>query len=109
MEEEKFNQLCVWPGTIVGSDKIEEFEKFMADNFRGTRVKYCEEVLTLPTPNEPGTGGRTDLFFKVHDEDVGQFAIPRLVFGIRWWEDVLGNGNGYLYPQEILDKYPKLW
>jgi hypothetical protein len=29
--------------------------------------------------------------------------------GVRWWEDVLGNGNGKLYPTEILKKYNKTW
>jgi len=29
--------------------------------------------------------------------------------GIRWWEDVLGNGNGKLYPSEVLEKYSKTW
>ena len=104
----KFNQLCVWPGTIVGKDQIKDFEKFFKDEM-GTRVKYVEEIETLPTPDEEGTGGRNDAFFYVHDEDIDKFAIPRLSMGIRWWEDVLGNGNGVLYPQEVLTKYPKTW
>jgi hypothetical protein len=104
----KFNQLCVWPGTIVGKDQIKDFEKFFKDEM-GTRVKYVEEIETLPTPDEEGTGGRNDVFFYVHDEDIDKFAIPRLSMGIRWWEDVLGNGNGVLYPQEVLTKYPKTW
>ena len=29
--------------------------------------------------------------------------------GIRWWEDVLGNGNGKLYSSEVLEKYNKTW
>ena len=105
---ENFNQLCVWEGTVVGKDQVSDFEKWIQDEF-GVRAKYREEVLTLPTPNEKGTGGRNDLFFHVHDEDIQKFAVPRLMVGIRWWEDVLGNGNGVLYPQEILDKYPKTW
>jgi len=38
-----------------------------------------------------------------------KFAVPRLQMGIRWWEDVLGNGNGELYPETCLAKYPKTW
>jgi len=105
---ENFNQLCVWPGTVVGANEIENFEQWLKDEF-GVRGKYCEEVLTLPTEGVEGTGGRNDLFFRVHDEDVMKFAVKRLVFGISWWEDVLGNGNGVLYPQNILDKYPNTW
>lgn len=105
---ENFSQVCVWEGTLVGKEEVENFEKWLQDEF-GVRGKYCEEVETLPTPNEEGTGGRNDLFFRVHDEDIQKFAVPRLVVGIRWWEDVLGNGNGVLYPQEVLDRYPKTW
>jgi len=50
-----------------------------------------------------------DLFFYIADKDISKFAVPRLQMGIRWWEDVLGNGNGKLYPREILEKYPKTW
>jgi hypothetical protein len=38
-----------------------------------------------------------------------KFAIPRLNMGIRWYEDVLGNGGDKLYPTEILEKYEKTW
>lgn len=105
---ENFSQLCVWPATIVGQDEIKDFEEFFKDQM-DVRVKYAEEVETLPTEGEPDTGGRNDVFFYVHDEDVEKFAIPRLRMGIRWWEDVLGNGGGVLYTQEVLDKYPKKW
>ncbi len=103
-----FNQLCVWEGTLVGKEEIKSFEKFFK-NEMNVRVKYMEEIETLPTPGEPNTGGRNDVFFYVHDDDIPKFAIPRLSLGIRWWEDVLGNGNGVLYSQEVLTKYPKTW
>ena len=105
---EKFNQLCVWSGTIVGVDQIKDFEKFMLDDI-GVRVKYETEIKTLPTDGEPDTGGRNDLFFYIHDDDIMKFAVPRLSMGIRWWEDVLSNGGGVLYKQEVLTKYPKTW
>jgi hypothetical protein len=103
-----FNQLCVWEGTLVGKEEIKSFEKFFKDEM-GTRVKYVEEVETLPTPNVEGTGGRNDVFFYVHDNDIDKFSVPRLSMGIRWWEDVLGNGGGVLYKEEVLTKYPKTW
>ena len=105
---ENFNQVCVWEGTVVGANEVGSFENWVQLEF-GVRAKYSEEVLTLPTPGEEGTGGRNDLFFRIHDEDVQKFSIARLVYGIRWWEDVLGNGNEELYPQGILEKYPKTW
>lgn len=103
-----FSQVCVWPATIIGKSNIKEFEKWLKQEF-GVRAKYCEEVETLPTPGEPDTGGRNDVFFRVHQDDIPKFAVARLQIGIRWWEDVLLNGNGVLYPQEILERYPRTW
>ena len=99
-------QICVWPGTLCGPEKIAEFEKFMQDEFK-VKVKYLEEVVT--GPGKGGPGGRNDLFFSVAAEDTGRFAVQRLAYGIRWWEDVLGNGDGCLYPQKVLTRYPKSW
>ena len=104
----KFNQLCVWPGTVVGDSKKvqEDFVKFFKDEL-GVTVKYETEVKTLA--DETGPGGRNDLFFYIADDDVMKFAIPRLQMGIRWYEDVLGNGGDKLYPTEVLEKYEKTW
>lgn len=105
-KKENYNQVCVWPGTIVGKDKIDDFEKFMLDNLN-VRVQYLEEISTLPDKkdgkNVEGTGGRTDVFFAVHDEDVGKFSIPRLSYGIRWIEDVLSkiNYKNKIYPKRV--------
>ena len=110
--ESQFNQLCVWPGTVVGDSKKvqEDFVKFFKDEL-GVTVKYETEVKTLPDPGDLGmkTGGRNDLFFYIADDDIMKFAVPRLQMGIRWYEDVLGNGGGKLYPKEILEKYEKTW
>jgi len=101
-----FKQVCVWPGTIVGKDKISLFEDFMKENF-GVRIQYLEEIETNPDiesekPVE-GTGGRVDVFFAIHNDDIGRFAIKRLAFGIRWIEDVLAscNHSKHLYPKRV--------
>jgi hypothetical protein len=84
-------------------------------NEMGVRVKYHTEVQTLPDLNPSGnpipeTGGRNDLFFFVHDEDVSKFAVPRLHLGIRWWEDVIVyNDNSHLYTQEFIQANPPKW
>lgn len=109
----EYNQLCVWQATELGDQTPEDFEKFIMDTF-GCRAKFCEVVYTLPDKDKSGkpvegTGGRSDLFFYVANEDIKKFAVPRLAYGIRWWEDVLMNGQGVLYPKEILDKYPAKW
>ena len=110
--ESQFNQLCVWPGVVVGDSKKvqEDFVKFFKDEL-GVTVKYEAEIKTLPDPGDLGmkTGGRNDVFFYIADGDIGKFAVPRLGMGIRWYEDVLGNGGGKLYPTEVLEKYEKTW
>jgi len=101
-----FDQVCVWPGTLVGEHDIPEFEKWIADEF-GVKVQYLEEIMTKPDTKDgqpvPETGGRNDLFFAVCSDDVGKFAVPRLRIGIRWVEDVLAKGNyrSKIYPRRV--------
>ena len=108
----EFKQLCVWPGTYLGDTTVQGFEDFFKNEY-GVTVKFAEEVKTLPDVEDgrvvEGTGGRHDIFFYIASEDISIFAIPRLAIGIRWWEDVIGNGGGSIYPQSILDKYPVTW
>ena len=111
---ENDTQLCVWPGTVLGDSTPQDLEKFFLDEMK-TRVKYHTEVTTLPDLDkdgnpDPETGGRNDLFFYVHSDDVANFAIPRLQMGIRWWEDVVGyNDNSHLYTKEFLESHPLTW
>jgi len=105
--EPVFTQLCVWPGTTLGDSTPQDLVDFFKDEM-DARVKYAEEVITLP--GDGGEGGRIDQLFFVHKDDVGKFAVPRLKMGIRWWEDVLDNmGRDQIYPKEILEKYPYTW
>jgi hypothetical protein len=101
-----FQQVVVWPGTIVGEANVADFEKFVADEFNGTRAKYIREVYTNPDQNAlgedvPDTGGRCDLLFSVHFDDIGKFAVARLAYGMRWLDDIYGNGGGHLYPADV--------
>ena len=107
--ENQFNQLCVLQGTMMPEGGSKELEEFFKKEM-GVTVKFETEVETLPdTPECTETGGRNDLFFYIADDDIGKFAVPRLSMGIRWYEDVLGNGGGKLYPTEVLEKYEKTW
>ena len=108
MEEKEYKQLCVWPGTVVGEEKIKDFESFMKEEF-DVRIKYEAEIKTNPTPGEEVSGGRNDLFFYVHNDDLSKFAIPRLKAGIRWWEDIFFNDQGYLYPLDFTLNHPTTW
>lgn len=104
--EKKFTQLCVWQGTTLGGTTPEEFEVDMEGMF-GAKFKFDSIQVTKPIPNREG--GRSDLFFYVQDGYPMSFPVERLKNGIRWWEDVLLNGNGHLYSQEFLDAHPKTW
>jgi len=109
MTKTKFNQLCVLEGTIMPEGGAKELKTFFKDNM-GVRVKFETQTKTLPDfEGCTETGGRNDIFFYIHDDDIGKFAVPRLSMGIRWWEDVLGNGNGKLYSKEFLSTYKKTW
>lgn len=111
---EKYNQLCVWPGTKCDKNEIEKFELFMLNQF-GVRTQYkCNLITDSDLDGNgcsmPGTGGRNDLFFYVHDEDIPIFAIKRLPYGIRWWEDVIKyNNNSHLYPEKFVEENPPRW
>ena len=96
---EHFNQVCVWEGCLVG-EKVGEFPVFMQQTF-GIRIQYLEEIVTLP--GDGGEGGRNDVFFAVHEDDIETFAIKRLQVGIRWIEDVLSSVNyrDAIYPKRV--------
>lgn len=95
------SQVCVWPGTVVGPGKVADFESFMRTDL-GARVQYLEEITT--GPGKGGPGGRTDVFFAVHEDDVVRFAIARLRLGVMSWvEDAIADINGgcVLYPDRV--------
>ena len=104
-----FEQLVVWPGTIVGEDKVKEFEEFLKEE--GFRVKYATEFETLPDEDDRSgeTGGRNDVLFYIHNQDIPKFSVWRLRHGMRWWEDVLDNGGGNIIPDPIVNKYHYGW
>lgn len=103
---EGFKQVVVWPGTLVEPERVPEFVTFMHDEF-GVRVQYLESITTKPDMDKDGdpiigTGGRVDVFFAVHEDDIsGSFCVNRLIAGMRWIEDVLDNDNGQLYPSDV--------
>lgn len=108
MEDNKFTQLCVWEGTTLGKGTHHDLARFILEEL-GAQIKFDSVQLTLPTPGDPESGGRSDIFFYMHSEDVGKCAMLRLQYGIRWWEDVISNGGGYLYSEEFRETHPTTW
>jgi hypothetical protein len=109
-----FNQLCVWPATLLEENQIQDFVNFFQEDLE-VRVEYKTTLLTNPDLDakgnpEPDTGGRHDVFFYIHDDDVQKFAMVRFPLGIRWWEDVIKyNDNSHLYPLEFIEANPPKW
>ena len=109
-EETKYSQVCVWGSTIVGAENAKAFVDFMKSEYK-IRVKYLEEIKTNPDMKNgkavKGTGGRNDVFFAIHSDDIVKFAITRLSMDppVRWIEDVLGNEKrkekSSLYPESV--------
>jgi hypothetical protein len=110
-----FTQVVVWPGTLLGNNTPAEFEEFVSNEL-SARVKFIGEFTTGPDFDDPTTGGREDLLFYVHTEDIPKFAVARLAYGMRWLEDVLDNEKyrntnlgapeGYsIYPEEVTKLY----
>ncbi len=110
----KFNQLCVWTGTSLEDNSVEDLVNLFQSKFNA-RIQFAEETITNPDiddNNNPilNTGGRHDLLFYIHDDDISSFALKRFNVGIRWWEDVIKyNKNSHLYTAEIVSKYPPKW
>jgi len=104
----EYNQLVVWVGVILKEAEYPSFIEQMKEEI-GTRIEVRESFTTDPTPNMPDTGGRYDLIFAVHEDDISSFAIKRLqIGGMSWWEDYLDN-NPNIVPEDILEKYPRTW
>ena len=101
-----YTQVCVFPSLLVDEDKIQEFTDQIKEVF-DTRVQYLETILTKPDVGDQSgeTGGRSDVFLAVHQEDIAKFAVRRLQYGIRWIEDVMSNANEYhlnpIYPEYV--------
>lgn len=103
-----YNQVCVWPACSLITSTPESFERDMKQ-YLDIDVQFLEEIETgpdlergLPVPN---TGGRHDLFFAIHDNDISKFALERFQFDIRWLEDVLAkcNYHSQIYPKRVFD------
>ena len=105
---EGFHQVCVWPATVVGGGEkeLDSFTKWLKSEF-GMRGFYLEDIITGANLDSegcpvPGTGGRSDLFFAVHDEDIGKFTVKRLLYGIRWLGDALAPDRyKHIYPERV--------
>ena len=108
-EKPDYETMTIWEGIDFKDEDIPKMnEMFKENGFHPPQIVAL--VKTLPDVENgeviEGTGGRSDLFFKVHNADIGKFAVWRFQYGMRWWEDVFFNHQEGIYPQEIRTKYP---
>jgi len=85
MSDNNFNQLCVWLGTMLGDNTEEDFVNFIKKEF-DVRAKFAEIVVTNGSIERNEEGGRHDLLFFVHNEDVGKFAVKKTYL----WNQMVG-------------------
>ena len=109
MNPKPFTQVVVWPSFAVGKfvQQFNEFIKFIAD---GSMVQYITEIVS-PFANGvdiPCTGGRNDLLFAIHEDDIIKFAVKRKanekIIGMPemyWLEDFYDEGRADSYPDAI--------
>lgn len=107
---ENFTQVVVWPGTIVLPEQIDMFIGWLSYVFH-TRVQYLESIITKPDFGDsgPNAGGREDVIFAVHQDDIRGFAIQRLDAGMHWVEDVLDNEHRRNIEQGIADPFYSIY
>ena len=109
-DEEDYSTVAVMPGCMVWEENANE----MVQEFGSTLgckhpILIIGTATTLPDTEEqdhpsPETGGRHDFFFAFHNLDIMRVAVPRLAFGVRWWEDVVDNEWNNL-PLEMKHEY----
>ena len=107
--DNQFEQIVVWTGTTLGNSGPEDFEEFFKEE--GFRIQFAKQFMTLPDPGEDPreSGGRSDILFYIHNQDIPKFSVWRLQHGMRWWEDYLDNGSDKIVPVEILDEFKYNW
>ena len=101
---EGFDLVCVWPATLIGKERVAEFEDWFKNEF-GIEAQYLEEVKTLPNRDKNGnvvedTGGRNDVFFAIKHEESSKFVIKRLHYGMRWASDAVPQDKE-IYPKHV--------
>jgi hypothetical protein len=90
--DNEYRQIICWEGTELGVDDETSFISFVKDELALQHdVRVIGNVKTLPGRNGPG--GRIDLFFIIHNDDVIRAATRRLKFGMRWMNDCIAENK----------------
>lgn len=115
-EDGKYDVLTCWPQIVMQDDDHDDVQNFFANMGCKHPVHIVGCIRTLPDYEErhkekPLSGGRCDLFFYFHTDDIWRVAVRRLMHGIIWWEDIVSNAQdradnaGLTLEQEMI--YPR--
>lgn len=102
--EEDFNQVLIWPGTHL-EGRIESFVQFVKEEF-DARIQYLETYETSPVRSFNGspiewTGGRQDIVFALHKEDLGKFTLKWRSHGVQEIEFIMNDDVDEVYPDRF--------
>jgi hypothetical protein len=104
LRKEDYTYLCVIQGLSIEESDVPDFEAFLLDKC-GTRVQFLETYRTLPDLCDgipvADTGGRADVIFSVHKNDIAKLHLGhRMELGIRWLDDAISNAPD-IYEERI--------
>ena len=96
-----YSRMVVWPngGSIV-EDCVEDCAKIIKSHFELTELPRVVGLVTT-APGQGGPGGRVDLAFLIHNDDIDRF-LKKLRTWVHeppiWWDDIFDDDEEKLDP-----------
>lgn len=98
--KKNYPQVCIWEGINPENFSFKWFTDKMKKDF-DVRIICLEVIETRPEIRSArvveGTGGRFDLFFSVHKQDVDSFNEPKTQYTMKWVDDEISPAENYKY------------
>ena len=88
--------------------KIKKFKSMVRAQFQLQHdIRWLGIVKTFRTPGQPNSGGRNDIFFRVHNDDISKLYVAnRIDLCFFWFFDVVQHWPGQLiYPLHFRRTY----
>lgn len=106
-KDENYDEVIIMHHCYLDTTRLVIFKRLVKEVFQLTHdIRWIGTLITNKTRGVDGTGGRWDVAFMVHKDDLPKlFTHRRLQLGFRWWFDVVGNGDLSLYPLHFRRMY----
>ena len=95
--KDDYQQVVVCPGGL-GNDSPSDFERWVKEVFN-----VDSQFLLVHDAGSPDSPSR-EILFAITLKNMSSFAIRRLAYGMRWFEDAYNN-DPKRYTQEFKDKF----